>query len=83
MRQFEDRREVLQLPADLPAAPVATDPEVLAFIEDRSLMGRGIGYVDVHLLASATLDGAAKLWTKDKRLAAAADDLRPNCIEPA
>jgi len=33
-------------------------------------MGRDIGYIDVHLLASAALAGAARLWTRNKRLAA-------------
>jgi len=39
------------------------------FIERRSLMGRGIGLVDVHLLASASLAAPARLWTRDRRLA--------------
>jgi hypothetical protein len=38
-------------------------------------MGRGIGYIDVHLLASVVLLGTARLWTLDKRLAAVANDL--------
>jgi len=72
---LKNRREVLRLLGDLPGAPVATDAEALAFIEQRALMGRGIGYIDVHLLAAAALDGAARLWTRDKRLAAVAADL--------
>lgn len=77
---LKNRREVLRLLGDLPCAPVATDPEVLAFIEQRALMGRGIGYIDAHLLASVTLDGAAQLWTRDKRLATVAVDLRLNYV---
>jgi predicted nucleic acid-binding protein len=69
---LENRDEVLKLIGDLPAAPTATDPETLAFIERRALMGRGIGYIDVHLLASTALYGVARLWTRDRRLAAAA-----------
>ncbi len=69
---LENRGEVLKLIADLPAAPTATDSEALGFIERHALMGRGIGYIDVHLLASAALEGAARLWTHDRRLAAAA-----------
>ena len=38
-------------------------------------MGRGIGFVDAHLLAATALNGNALLWTKDKRLAAVADEL--------
>ena len=73
---LKNRGEVLRLLGDLPAAPMATDPEVLNYIERRALMGRGIGYVDAHLLASVALAGAARLWTRDKRLAAVAADLK-------
>ena len=72
---LKNRGEVLQLLGELPAAPMATDPEALDFIERRALMGRGIGYVDIHLLASVALAGTAQLWTRDKRLAAVAGDL--------
>ena len=59
----------------LPHAPLAGHDEVLAFLEGNRLMGRGLGWVDVHLLASARL---AKLpfWTLDKRLAAVATALQ-------
>lgn len=80
---LKNRGEVLRLLGDLPAAPLATDPEALDYIERRALMGRGIGYVDVHLLASAALAGAARLWTRDKRLAAAAADLKLAYAEKA
>lgn len=72
---LEQRDEVLRLLEDLPAAPRATDPEVLGLIERRALMGRGIGYIDVHLLASTALTGDARMWTRDGRLAAAAAEL--------
>lgn len=72
---LKHRVQVLALMRDLPQAPVATDREALDFIDRRKLMGRGIGYVDVHLLASVALAGAARLWTLDKRLASVADDL--------
>ena len=80
---LKNRGEVLRLLGDLPAAPLATDPEALDYIERRALMGRGIGYVDVHLLASAVLAGAARLWTRDKRLAAVAADLKLAYAEKA
>ncbi len=70
-----NRSEVLELLGDLPAAPTATDPEAMNFIERRALMGRDIGYIDVHLLASIALSGDARLWTRDRRLAAAATEL--------
>jgi predicted nucleic acid-binding protein len=72
---LENRGEVLRLLGDLPATPTATNPEVLSFIERRALMGRGIGYVDVHLLASAVLAGVAWFWTRDRRLATVAAEL--------
>ena len=80
---LKNRGEVLQLLGELPAAPMATDPEALDFIERRALMGRGIGYVDVHLLASVALAGTAQLWTRDKRLAAVAADLELAYAEQA
>jgi hypothetical protein len=76
---LKNRGNVLQLLGDLPQAPIATDPEALDFIERRTLMGRGIGYIDVHLLASVALAGSAQLWTRDKRLAAVAAPAR--CLE--
>lgn len=72
---LRNRTEVLALLKDLPRAAVATDEEVLFFIERHALMGRGIGYVDAHLLAAVTLGGGARLWTRDKRLRTVADAL--------
>ncbi|MGH9022661.1 MAG: type II toxin-antitoxin system VapC family toxin [Acidimicrobiia bacterium] len=66
------RREVLGLLDQLPQATVATDEEVLALVEGHQLFGLGIGYVDAQLLAAARLTPDARLWTADKRLAAAA-----------
>ncbi len=70
-----NRNEVLGLLNDLPRSPVATDNEVLIYIEQQILMGRGIGYIDAHLLAAVALEGTARLWTRDKRLHAVADAL--------
>ncbi|MDQ3397439.1 MAG: type II toxin-antitoxin system VapC family toxin [Deinococcota bacterium] len=72
---LKNRQEVLGLLNELPRVTTATDSEALSFIERRTLMGRGIGYLDVHLLASAFLGGGVQLWTKDKRLAAVAAEL--------
>ena len=58
----------------LPPAIAASDVEVLRFIEDRRLWGRGLGWVDVHLLASSVLS-QCEFRTRDKRLAQAAKDL--------
>lgn len=68
------RREILHLLTTLPMAAVASDDEVLAMIEKRKLMGRGLGWIDVHLLASAVLTGC-RIWSRDKQLAAAAAEL--------
>ena len=65
---LRNRNEVLVLLKDLPRSPVATDDEVLLFIERHALMGKGIGYVDAHLLAATALDDSSKLWTRDQRL---------------
>jgi predicted nucleic acid-binding protein len=47
---------------------VAQSDEVLQFIERHTLHGKGIGYVDVHLLASVALTEGTRLWTRDQRL---------------
>ncbi|MBM3267492.1 MAG: PIN domain-containing protein [Candidatus Sericytochromatia bacterium] len=72
---LRDRTELLRLLQQLPRAEVARDTEVLQFIEGKRLMGRGIGYVDAHLLAAVALAGSARLWTRDQRLARVARDL--------
>ncbi|MDZ7592992.1 MAG: type II toxin-antitoxin system VapC family toxin [Rubrivivax sp.] len=72
---LHDRASTLELLHDLPAAAVADGDEVLRFIDRQDLHGRGIGYVDVHLLASVALTEGAKIWTRDKRLRLVADML--------
>jgi len=69
------RNEVLVLMQHLPRAPVASDSEVLFFIERHKLMGRGIGYIDAHLLAATSLAEQGRLWTRDKRLGTVAASL--------
>lgn len=73
---LKDRGDVLDLLAALPSAVVAGDEETLFFIDERKLMGKGLGYIDAHLLASVTLTDGVQLWTRDKRLAQAATDLQ-------
>ena len=72
---LKNRNEVLHLMSTLPAVPVATEAEVLAMIERRKLMGRGLGYIDVHLVASAVLSGS-RIWSRDRQLAATAAELK-------
>jgi predicted nucleic acid-binding protein len=71
----QQRHVALTLLPKLPKASVATDAEVLRLIDQHTLFGKGIGYVDVHLLAAARLTPGASLWTQDKRLSAAASRL--------
>ena len=70
--KLRNRSQVLELLQGLPAATVASDAEVLLLIERERLMGQGIGYIDVNLLASARLSHC-RLWTQDRRLAAVAE----------
>jgi predicted nucleic acid-binding protein len=56
----------------MPQALVASNEEVLEFIDQHSLFGLGIGYVDSHLLAATRLNVGVSLWTRDKRLSHAA-----------
>jgi predicted nucleic acid-binding protein len=58
-------------------SPAVPHHEVVAFVQQRRLHGRGIGWVDAHLLASAIV-GRGSLWTADPRLAAAATELGIN-----
>lgn len=68
------RAEILLRLQQLPAIPKSEDDEVLYLIDHHRLMGRGLGLIDAHLLASCLLTGTA-LWTADRRLTQAARDL--------
>jgi len=72
---LKHRAAVLADLQTLPAASIASPAEVLQFLEDRRLWGRGLGWIDLHLLASAVLS-KCQLWTFDKRLAEAGRELR-------
>jgi predicted nucleic acid-binding protein len=72
---LRQRDVVLGALMNLPASSVATDAEVIQFIERQSLFGRGIGYIDAHLLAAVRLTAGARLWTHDARLGAVAQQL--------
>ncbi len=71
---LKNRQEILELLQTLCTCPVATHEEVLSFIEANHLMGRGLGYIDLHLLASAKLGGIT-LWTLDRSLKTTASRL--------
>ena len=72
---LRQRQQVLELLAALPAALVVSHDEAMTFVEQRRLSGLGVGWVDIHLAASAVVS-RAKLWTVDRRLAAVARALR-------
>jgi len=73
---LKNRKEILHLLKALPKILEATDDEVLLFIENNDLSGKGIGYIDAHLLASSLIN-KVELWTKDKRLSAIYSKLKP------
>ena len=72
---LKNRNEIISLLQSLPKASTIDFDEFLFFIDTNQLMGKGVGFVDVHLLASAKLTGV-KLWTADKRLRSAAHELK-------
>ena len=69
-----NREEVLTLLLALPSLDKAGDDEVLVFIDQHGWMGRGLGLIDVHLLASCMLT-RTPIWTRDTKLADAADSV--------
>ncbi len=72
---LKNRNEILSLLQSLPMTPTIEFDEFLFFIDRNHLIGKGVGFVDVHLLASAQLAGVP-LWTADKRLKSVADQLK-------
>lgn len=76
---LKDRETVIAAMQGLPQAPMASHAEVMTLIETRRLFSLGIGYVDAHLIAATLLAPGTTLWTRDRRLSAAAKriDLLP------
>jgi predicted nucleic acid-binding protein len=72
---LRNRREILTLLKSLPAAPIADHDEALNLLESRQLYGRGIGWIDAHLLSSALLSRTS-LWTLDRKLREVASSLK-------
>ena len=72
---LRDRDDTLEMLRGLPIVPIAEPDEVLAMLDTHALAGSGIGYVDAHLIASTLLADELRLWTRDKRLQAAAQRL--------
>ncbi len=72
---LQNRERLLSLWRDLPVIVTVTDDKALNFLEHHRLMGKGVGFIDVHLLAAVALHSDAVLWTRDQRLARPADEL--------
>ncbi|MEY4270249.1 MAG: hypothetical protein RLZZ58_1465 [Pseudomonadota bacterium] len=72
---IKDRVSVIALLGDLPQAGRIGDDLLLDFVTQYGIFGSGLGLVDAHLLGAAVVGNVGKLWTRDKRLAAKADEL--------
>jgi predicted nucleic acid-binding protein len=71
---IRNRKEVLSLLGTLKSIDLALDEEVFILIEDRKLFGKGLGFIDIHLLASALIHNVP-IWTRDKTLKQVASQL--------
>jgi len=71
---LSNRAEILSLMQALPLANHAEHEEVIHLIENYSLMGKGLGFIDMHLIASAILT-KVPIWTLDKKLKEASSRL--------
>lgn len=78
---LKNRSDILYFLQHLPQTPVATLSEVLYLLDAHRLMGRGLGFVDLHLLAATQLASPAQLWTRDKRLRAAANTIQLSLLQ--
>ncbi len=74
---LKNRAEILSLLQALPMSIEAEHDEVMIFIENNQLMGKGLGYIDVHLLAAASLT-EVPIWTIDKKLNAVSQEMGLN-----
>lgn len=66
---LRNRETLLNLWQQLPQAVEASHQETMHLLSSRALMGRGIGFIDLHLLASSLLTSNCRLWSFDRRLA--------------
>ncbi len=78
---LKNRTQLLTLWKSLEFLTTTNHEETLFFIEKNKLMGKGVGFIDVQLLAAVTISLNVKLWTRDKRLAILAEQLGCNYIE--
>lgn len=78
---LRQRQAVLEALDALPPAPRPRHPEVMSFIKDAGLVGGGIGLIDTYLLAAVRLRPGSFLWTRDRKLTAAASAMGIAFIE--
>jgi len=71
---ISNRKEVLSLLRTLRSIDLVLDEEVFILIEERELFGQGLGFIDIHLLASAMIHQVL-IWTRDKSLKRVAVEL--------
>ena len=74
------RKKILNLLQNLELVPEASHSEVMYLLDAHNLMGRGVGFVDLHLLSSSLLSSNTALWTLDRRLAMIASELKVNFL---
>ncbi|MBC8258746.1 MAG: type II toxin-antitoxin system VapC family toxin [SAR324 cluster bacterium] len=72
---LHNRELILKMFKSLPQTLTATEEEVLHFMEKQQLIDQGLGYIDCHLLTATALTPSTRLWTRDRRLKAAAASL--------
>jgi predicted nucleic acid-binding protein len=72
---LKPRDQILCALGDLPQTILASEAEVLSLIEGHVLFGKGIGYIDAHLLTASLLTPGTRIWTREKQLLAAASKL--------
>jgi len=75
MGSFKDRATILDYLDGLKGPTLASNAEVRRFIETHKLFGRGVGYIDAHILVSVRLTPGTSLWTRDKRLREVAEEM--------
>lgn len=72
---FRNRTAVLRFLGELPKISSATHKQVMAFVDTHQLAGRGIGWIDAHLLTAVAHVDETQFWTRDKRLKSLAETL--------
>lgn len=72
---LKSRARLMDLWQEMPRLAEVSHLQAMRFIEQHQLMSRGVGFIDVHLLAAVAAVRGARLWSKDNRLSAIAEEL--------